>query len=158
MKRNILFLATLMMLAFIMIACPLFFTNCSNDPEMDAQPPSFTEVVVTPSTPKAGEKFNVTLKIKSMGKSWYKLNYNWTLTNNRVTPIYSIKGGGYTLEMKEPTFDIAIPDTAKAGPYTLKITKLEAEASSLYPDGSLRKSVVIENSSVTLNVQEAEPK
>ena len=151
MKRNILLLATI-----LLVACPLFFTNCSNDPKMDAVPPSFKEVVINPKSAHAGESVTATLKIQSMGKSWYKLNCAWTLINYATDPVYSFKGEGYSLEMKEPTFNIAIPDDAPAGKYTLRINKLTVEASSLFPSGSLYGSPSIENGSATLTVQEAE--
>ena len=58
----------------LIVVAPLFFTNCSNDPEMDAVPPVFKEVVINPTSVQAGKSVNATLKIQSMGKSCIKSN------------------------------------------------------------------------------------
>ena len=136
MKRNILLLAT-----FLMVACPLFFSNCSNDPEMDAIPPSFKEVVINPSKPNMGDTVTVTLKFLSQGKSWYKIEYKWTLSRYQQEAKYNVKGEGSSLEMKEPTFTFVVPDTA--GMYTL---------TRQTPFGSAS----LENNSVTFTVKAAE--
>ena len=149
MKRNILFLAT-----FLMLACPLFFTNCSNDPEMDAVPPVFKEVVINPTSVQAGKSVNATLKIQSMGKSWYKVKYVWTLINYATDPVYTLKGEGSSLEMKEPTFTIPIPSEAPTGRYTLRINQITVEAASLFANGSPFGASTIESNSVNLTVTE----
>ena len=121
---------------FLIVVSPLLFTNCSNDPEMDAVPPVFKEVVINPTTVQAGKSVNATLKIQSMGKSWYKVKYSWMLANYATDPVYSIKGEGSSLEMKEPTFTIPIPSEAPTGRYTLRITQITVEASTLFGNGS----------------------
>lgn len=148
MKRNILLWAT-----FLMITCPLFFTNCSNDPDMDAVPPSFKEVVVSPNSIYPGESVTATVKFLSKGKSWYKIKYSWTLIYDKD---YSIKGDSFSLDMKEPSFPVVVPDKAKAGTYTLRVTNMEVEAKSLFPNSSPFTSASIENNSVTFTVKEKE--
>lgn len=149
MKRNIFVWVT-----FIMVACPLFFTNCSNDPETDAVPPEFKEVVVSPNSVYPGESVNATIKFLSQGKSWYKIKYSWTLINYEHD--YSIKGDGFSLDMKEPTFPIVVPDTAKAGKYTLIVNLGTVQAQSLFANGSPNGVARLENKSVTFTVKAAE--
>lgn len=151
MKRNIILFATLMMVAF-----PLLFTNCSNDPVMDAVAPTFEKVILGSNSTTAGESVNGKITIKSMGKSWYKLRYTWTLTNYATDPVYTIKGEGYSLEMKEPSFTIEVPKDAPAGSYMFRVTSLTVEASSLFPDGSIQRGATLENNSATLTVNAAE--
>jgi len=154
MKRNIILFATL-----LLVACPLLlFTNCSNDPTMDAVAPTFEKVVLSSNSANAGESVTATITIKSMGKSWYRLRYTWTLTNYAQDPVYTIKGEGYSLDMKEPTFTISVPDDAPAGTYTFKITNLKVEAKSLFPDGSIQRGATLENNSTSFTVVEAEQK
>ena len=149
MKRNILLLAT-----FLMVACPLFFSNCSNDPEMDAVPQSFKEVVINPSKPNMGDTVTVTLKFLSQGKSWYKIEYKWTLSRYQQEAKYNVKGEGSSLEMKEPTFTFVVPDTA--GMYTVRVNPGTVQASSLFANGSPFGSASLENNSVTFTVKAAE--
>ena len=151
MKRNILLLAT-----FLMLACPLFFTNCSNDPEMDAVPPSFKEVVIDPAKPNMGDTVTVTLKFMSKGKNWYKIAYKWTLSRYQQEAQYNVKGEGSSLNMVEPTFTFVVPDTA--GMYTLRVNPGNVQASSLFPNGSPFGSASFENnnSSVTFTVKAKE--
>ncbi|MCR5043879.1 MAG: hypothetical protein K6A93_07095 [Bacteroidaceae bacterium] len=149
MKRNMLLWAT-----FLIVVSPLLFTNCSNDPEMDAVPPVFKEVVINPTTVQAGKSVNATLKIQSMGKSWYKVKYSWMLANYATDPVYSIKGEGSSLEMKEPTFTIPIPSEAPTGRYTLRITQITVEASTLFGNGSPFGASSIESNSANLTVTE----
>ncbi len=120
----------------LIVVAPLFFTNCSNDPEMDAVPPVFKEVVINPTSVQAGKSVNATLKIQSMGKS------------------YTIKGEGSSLDMKEPTFTIPIPSEAPTGRYTLRINQITVEASTLFANGSPFGASTIESNSVNLTVTE----
>lgn len=149
MKRNILLLAT-----FLMLACPLFFTNCSNDPEMDAVPPSFKEVVIDPAKPNMGDTVTVTLKFMSKGKNWYKIAYKWTLSRYQQEAQYNVKGEGNSLEMVEPMFTFVVPDTA--GMYTLRVNPGNVQATSLFANGSPFGSASIENNSVTFTVKAKE--
>lgn len=149
MKRNMLLWATL-----LIVVAPLFFTNCSNDPEMDAVPPVFKEVVINPTSVQAGKSVNATLKIQSMGKSWYKVKYVWTLINYATDPVYTLKGEGSSLDMKEPTFTIPIPSEAPTGRYTLRINQITVEASTLFANGALYGASTIESNSVNLTVTE----
>lgn len=151
MKRNIILFATLMMVAF-----PLLFTNCSNDPVMDAVAPTFEKVVLSSNSVNAGESVTATITIKSMGKSWYNFHCDWTLTNYAQDPAYSIKGEGNSRDMKEPSFSINIPDDAPAGMYTLRITNQRVEAQSLFPDGTLKRAAILEDNSATMTITEAE--
>ena len=149
MERNILLLAT-----FMIVACPLLLTNCSNDPEMDAVPPSFKEVVINPGKPSMGDTVTATIKFMSAGKSWYKMEYKWTLSRYGQEPQYNVKGGASSLEIKEPTFTFVVPDTA--GMYTLRVNVGTIQASSLFPNGSPFGSASIENNSVTFTVKATE--
>lgn len=151
MKRNIILFATL-----LMVACPLLFTNCSNDPVMDAVAPTFEKVVLSSNSVNAGESVTATITIKSMGKSWYRFRCDWTLTNYAVDPVYSIKGEVYSRDMKEPSFSIEIPDDAPAGMYTLRITNQRVEAQSLFPNGTLKSATILEDNSATLTVNAEE--
>lgn len=152
MKRNIFLFATL-----LLVACSLIFTSCNDDPDMDAVPPSFSEVIVSPTSVPAGGSATATLKIKSMGNKWYKLKCTWTLMQHASEDPYIAKGeSSYTRKMKEPNFTIAVPDEAPAGTYTLRINKLTVEAASLFANGSLYGSSSIENNSATMAITEAE--
>jgi hypothetical protein len=149
MKRNILLLATI-----LMVACPMFFSNCSNDPVMDAVPPSFKEVALSPSKPQMGDTVTATIKFLSQGKSWYKIAYKWTLSRYGQESQYYIKGEQSSLEMVEPTFTFVVPDTA--GMYTLRVNLGTVQAASLFPNGSPNGSASLENNSVTFTVNAAE--
>ncbi len=152
MKRNILLWA----LPLLMASPILFFTNCSNDPTMDAVPPSFKEVVISPKTVHAGDPITATIKATSMGKSWYKIKYSWTLANYDLDPIYSVKGDTSSVGMKEPQLTIDVPKTAPAGRYYLTISSLIVEASSLFQNGSPFGSATLENNRVSFTVAEEE--
>ena len=151
MKRNIILFATLLMVAF-----PLLFTNCSNDPVMDAVAPAFEKVVLSSNSVNAGETITATITIKSMGKSWYNFQCDWTLINYAQDPVYTFKGEGKSIDMKEPSFSIEIPDDAPAGTHTLRITNPRVEAMSLFPDGTLKRAAILEDNSTTLTVNAAE--
>lgn len=152
MKRNILLWAL-----FLLLASPiLFFTNCSDDPTMDAVPPSFQEVVVSPKTVHAGDPITFTIKSSSIGKSWYKVRFSWTLANYDLDPIYSVKGDTFSLGMKDPEIKIKVPKAAPAGHYYLTISSMIVDASSLFQNGSPFGSATLDNNRTTFTVVEEE--
>ena len=150
MKRNLLLWAL-----FLLMASPvLFFTNCSNDPVMDSVPPSFQEVVISPAKPNMGDTLTATIKYMSAGKNWYRLNYKWTLSRYGQEAQYNVKGEGSQVEMREPTFQFVVPDTA--GMYTLRVNMGNVQATTLFPSGALYGSATLENNSVTFTVKAKE--
>ena len=149
MKSNMLLWAL-----FLLMASPLFFTNCSNDPTMDAVPPSFKEVVISPAKPHMGDTVTATVKFMSKGKNWYKMEYKWTLSRYQQEPQYNVKGQGTTIDITEPTFTFVVPDTL--GMYTLRVNPGTVSASSLFGNGSPFGSASIENNSVTFTVRAEE--
>ena len=123
-------------------------------PSIDAVPPSFKEVVISPAKPNIGDTVTATLKFISAGKNWYKMEYKWTLSRYQQEAKYNVKGEGSSLEMKEPTFTFVVPDTA--GMYTLRVNAGAVSASSLFSNGSPFGSASIENNSVTFTVRAKE--
>ena len=123
-------------------------------PSIEAVPPSFKEVVISPAKPNIGDTVTATLKFISAGKNWYKMEYKWTLSRYAQEPKYYVKGQEISIDIKEPTFTFVVPDTM--GMYTLRVNTGAVIASSLFSNGSPYGSTSIENNSVTFTVRAKE--
>lgn len=123
-------------------------------PSIDAVPPSFKEVVISPARPNIGDTVTATLKFISAGKNWYKMEYTWTLSRYAQEPKYYVKGQETSIDIKEPTFTFVVPDTM--GMYTLRVNPGTVSASSLFSNGSPFGNASIENTSVTFTVRAEE--
>lgn len=131
----------------------LFLSSCDSDPKMDAVPPVFSEMTLTPSAPNAGDSVTVVVGYAKNGKNWYKAKYSWTLAGPNK---YEDKGSGAVLGSgTKPTFKFKVPEGV-SGTYTLTFKPGYVSASSLFPVGNYgapETSTTIEKGTITFHVK-----
>lgn len=135
-------------LSAIFAAMMLALNSCDSDPSMDAVPPMFSEMTITPASPHPGDSVSVVVNYEKEGKKWYKVKFSWSLTGPSN---YSDKGSGVCNVGDKPTFKFKIPEDAN-GNYVLKFAPGYASATTLFPVGSygtLEAGTSIKNGTIT---------